>query len=45
MVDFAMFAQMWLDTNCGQCDGYDLDCDEDIDVYDLAQLADNWLVE
>ena len=43
MVDFAMFAQRWLDSDCGLCGGIDLDCDEEVGFEDLMGFADNWL--
>ena len=43
MIDFAMFAQRWLDSNCGLCGGIDLDCDRKVDLEDLLIFSNNWL--
>jgi hypothetical protein len=45
MVDFARFAQRWLDSDCGLCGGVDLDCDEEVGLEDLAEFVNNWLAE
>jgi hypothetical protein len=41
--DFAVFAQRWLDSDCGLCEGIDLDCDGDVDMIDFAMFSGNWL--
>jgi len=43
MFDFARFAERWLDVDCGQCGGADLDCDEEVGLGDLAEVVNNWL--
>lgn len=43
MVDFAKLAQRWLDSDCGQCGGIDLDCDSNVGLEDLLELTGNWL--
>jgi len=47
--DFAVFANQWLQTDCGSennfCDGADFEPDNDVDITDLAILAQNWLVD
>ncbi|MCX5638559.1 MAG: hypothetical protein NTX52_12840, partial [Planctomycetota bacterium] len=43
LVDFAVFASYWQDTNCGACGGADLTGDGIVDASDLAELAENWL--
>lgn len=45
MVDFAIFAQRWLNSNCGQCGGADFDCDAKVEMEDLAEFVNNWLAE
>jgi len=43
MLDFAFFAQQWLSTNCGFCDGADLTDDQNVNIDDLLEFAENWL--
>jgi len=43
LLDFARFAQRWLNSNCGYCGGADFDCDEEVGFEDLEQFTDNWL--
>ena len=47
VVDFALFAQHWLDRPCGTanyyCQGADLDRSGSVDLHDLEIFADNWL--
>ena len=43
IVDFAVFAKYWLETNCGICRGVDLVCDGTVDVNDLQAFTKNWL--
>jgi hypothetical protein len=43
-VDFALFAQYWLQTGCGKCGGANLTgSDGNVDVNDLQQFTENWL--
>jgi len=46
-IDFALFAQHWLDKPCGTanyyCQGTDLDHSGSVDLHDLEIFADNWL--
>jgi hypothetical protein len=42
-VDFAILASHWLESDCGNCGGADLDNEEDVDFADLDILAENWL--
>jgi len=41
--DFAVFAEYWLQTGCGQCGGVDLTGDSNVDVRDLSEFSNNWL--
>lgn len=43
MVDFAMLAQRWLDSDCDLCGGIDLNCDGDVGLDDLREFVDDWL--
>jgi hypothetical protein len=51
--DLDFFASHWLDTDCNDvagdetdwCYGTDIDSDSNVNGYDYAILADNWLVE
>jgi mannan endo-1,4-beta-mannosidase len=43
--DFALFAEHWRVSACGQCGGADLTGDSDVDSDDLALFADNWLMK
>jgi hypothetical protein len=43
LLDFAMFAQQWLQTNCGLCNGADFTGDQNVDFDDLQELTANWL--
>ncbi len=43
LLDFAEFAGMWHQVDCGECSGADLVDDEVVDMHDLAVLASNWL--
>ena len=43
LVDFAGIAANWLTSNCGICNGADLDDDNDVGPADLNILAENWL--
>ena len=43
-VDFALFAQYWLQTGCGKCGGADLaGGDGSVDLDDLQRFTENWL--
>ncbi len=41
--DFSVFSQNWLMTDCGACDGADMDFDNDVDINDLSRLVLVWL--
>lgn len=44
-IDFALFANYWQQTNCGKCGGANLTgSDGNVDVNDLQQFTENWLV-
>ena len=43
MVDFAIFAQWWLKSNCGDCGRADLTGDSQVRLDDLRELTNNWL--
>ena len=43
LLDFALFAQNWMDTNCWYCNGADLDKNDQVDIDDLRLLAEGWL--
>jgi len=43
LVDFAVFAERWLDTVCDACSGADLTGDGRVDMDDLREFAENWL--
>ncbi len=44
--DFSIFAEYWLETDCGpcRCDRADCNGDGQVNYYDLKELRDNWLV-
>ena len=42
--DFALLAEQWQSTNCDTCMGADLTDDGNVDIDDLAKLADYWLL-
>jgi hypothetical protein len=42
--DFTLFALYWRQTDCGQCDGADLTDDGRVDIDDLCQFIENWLI-
>jgi len=45
-LDFAFFANRWLDSNCGgvnDCEGTDLDFSDQVDWADLQIFCDHWL--
>lgn len=42
---FTLFALQWMDMDCDDCDGADLDGDGAIGAADLEVLARNWLTE
>jgi hypothetical protein len=44
-VDFSLFAEHWLDTICGVCNGADLTGDGNVDMDDLLEFTENWLWE
>jgi len=39
--DYAVFAQQWLNTACGNCGGADFSGDGNVDCYDLDIFTDN----
>jgi len=43
MKDFALLAGQWQNINCDTCMGADLTDDGNVDIDDLAKLADYWL--
>jgi hypothetical protein len=43
MVDFAFFAEWWLDKDCGQCGRADFTGDGKVGAEDLGEFAGNWL--
>lgn len=45
LFDFALFAQRWLETNCGLCGGADLTGEGCVNFYDLSILTQNWLAD
>jgi len=42
-LDFALFAQYWQQTSCGNCGGADLTGDGNVWIYDLKWFCDNWM--
>ncbi len=42
-IDFATFAQQWMNTNCGNCGGADFTGDGNVDWEDLSWFAADWL--
>jgi len=45
MGDFSLFALWWMDVDCDECDGSDLDGDGAVNAADLKMLTRNWLTE
>jgi hypothetical protein len=45
MFDFNLLAGQWMNTSCGLCNGADLTCDGNVDLYDLSELLDYWLID
>jgi hypothetical protein len=48
LADFADFAAYWMDTNCPAscgCGGWDFDQSGVVDIGDLAEFGDGWLVD
>ncbi|HPS55547.1 MAG TPA: metallophosphoesterase, partial [Sedimentisphaerales bacterium] len=43
--DYVIFAQNWLLTECGWCDGADLDGNGTVDTDDFKLLCEKWLVD
>ena len=43
IADFALFANQWSKSGCGECGGADFDGDSNVDGNDLSILVDNWL--
>lgn len=43
LADFASLALHWLNAECGDCDGADLTCDENVNLEDLNELAKYWM--
>jgi len=44
LMDFALFAIHWQDTNCGTCGKSDLTGEGNVDFNDLREFSKNWLV-
>ena len=44
LIDFAWFADQWLNADCGFCFGADLNSDLDVNIDDLVILTENWLL-
>ena len=48
MKDFSTFCLHWMESNCSDvnnwCDGADLNHINDVDIEDLAELAERWLL-
>jgi len=42
-LDFAVFAEQWMQIDCGPCGGADFTGDGNVDANDLKKLADKWL--
>jgi hypothetical protein len=42
LADLEYLVSNWLDYNCGNCNGADLDGNGKVDFYDFTRLADNW---
>jgi hypothetical protein len=40
--DYAMLAAYWMETECDRCSA-DLNCDTNVDAFDLHDFAENWL--
>lgn len=43
-IDFALFAEQWMQTGCGECEGAELTGDGDVGPADLGEFSDSWLV-
>jgi len=43
LLDFALFAQYWQQTSCGNCGGVDLTGDGNVWIYDLKWFCDSWM--
>jgi hypothetical protein len=43
MEDFSLFALRWMDTDCDDCDGSDLDGNGTVGFGDLIRLCQHWL--
>ncbi len=41
--DFALFANQWQQTSCGECGGAELTGDGNVDISDLKEFVENWL--
>ena len=41
--DMWCLASNWLDIDCGDCNGADFDSNAEVNSYDFAKMADNWL--
>ena len=44
-LDFADLGLYWRQSNCGSCGNADLTDDGNVDIYDLIEMADDWLVQ
>ncbi|MGB2806324.1 MAG: hypothetical protein WBC22_01180 [Sedimentisphaerales bacterium] len=43
--DYTMLAAYWMETECSECGGADLNCDTNVDFIDLREFIANWLAE
>jgi hypothetical protein len=43
LIDFATFAEQWLNINCGSCEGADFTGDGNVNLGDLEEFVNNWL--
>jgi len=42
-IDYKTLAAYWQETECEGCGGVDLDCDTNVDFFDLREFIANWL--
>lgn len=42
-VDYSLFAEQWMRTDCNDCNGTDFSGDGDVNLVDLDIFTDNWL--
>jgi hypothetical protein len=43
LLDLECLADNWLDDDCGNCNGADFDGDHNVNFFDFAVMAENWL--